>query len=320
MTMGDPNRLAQILMRLARALFAIFAICVVVDSLPIRLIAPEWHFIFAGTLVNFVTIPLVAHALVHLAYYLAPTPRIEKYLTQVGRAAQLAAVGFLLLVPLLAFSSFENANQILEANARQRQFTQRSVAMISKAIQDSSSARDLQLRMVALRGPRIDNDALQIPLPVLKKQVQDAVIQGAARIESQLRNPLSPEYLPLYKQYLRTALLAIASAFGFATLAWWPSKVSVTLSGSLFGRKLSLDPSKLSAALKGKINALKQATQTRFNQSVARKGWRQMKDNQRKSYLQREKEAKRNEAEVRKKRERERREAAKLRKRHDSQR
>ena len=315
--MGDPKRLAEILMRLAGALFAIYAICVVVDSLPIRLRVPEWHFIAASSLVHFVTIPLVAHALVHLAYYLTPTPRIEKFLTQIGKAAQLAALGFLLLLPMLAFSSIENANQVLEGNARQRQFTQRGVAMISKAIQDSSSAQELQARMVALKGPRIANDALQIPLPVLKQQVQVAVKQAAATIESQLRNPLSSEYLPLYKQYLRTALLAIASAFGFATLAWWPSKVKVLLHASLFGRQLSLDPAKLTVAIKTRFKSIKQGLENRSNQAVAREGWKKMKDNQRRIFLEGEKAKKRNEAETRKQRERMKRQAEQRDKRKD---
>ena len=315
--MGDPKRLAEILMRLAGTLFAIYAICVVVDSLPIRLRVPEWHFIAASSLVNFVTIPLVAHALVHLAYYLTPTPRIEKFLTQIGKAAQLAALGFLLLLPMLAFSSFENATQVLEGNSRQRQFTQRGVAMISKAIQDSSSAQELQARMVALKGPRIANDALQIPLPVLKQQVQVAVKQAAATIESQLRNPLSSEYLPLYKQYLRTALLAIASAFGFATLAWWPSKVKVLLHASLFGRQLSLDPAKLTVAIKTRFKSIKQGLENRSNQAVAREGWKKMKDNQRRIFLEGEKAKKRNEAEMRKQRERMKRQAEQRDKRKD---
>jgi len=218
---------------------------------------------------------------------------------------------------MLAFSSFENATQVLEGNSRQRQFTQRGVAMISKAIQDSSSAQELQARMVALKGPRIANDALQIPLPVLKQQVQVAVKQAAATIESQLRNPLSSEYLPLYKQYLRTALLAIASAFGFATLAWWPSKVKVLLHGSLFGRQLSLDPAKLTVAIKTRFKSIKQGLENRSNQAVAREGWKKMKDNQRRIFLEGEKAKKRNEAETRKQRERMKRQAEQRDKRKD---
>ena len=315
--MGDPKRLAEILMRLAGALFAIYVICVVVDCSPIRILAPEWHFIAAASLVNFVTIPLVGHALVHLAYYLTPTPRIEKFLSQIGKAAQLAALGFLLLLPMLAFSSFENATQVLEGNARQRQFTQRGVAMISKAIQDSSSAQELQARMVALKGPRIANDALQIPLPVLKQQVQASVKQAAATIESQLRNPLSAEFLPLYKQYLRTVLLAIASAFGFSTLAWWPTKAGLLLSGSLFGRQFSLDPAKFSVAIKTRFKSIKQGLESRSNQAAAREGFKKMKDNQRRIFLEGEKAKKRNEVEMRKQRERMKRQAEQRDKRKD---
>jgi hypothetical protein len=307
--MGDSKRLAEILMRLSGALFAIYAVCVVVDSLPIRLRAPEWHFIVASSLVNFVTIPLVAHALLQLAYYLTPTPRIEKVLTQVGKASRLAVLGFLLLLPLLAYSSFQNANQVLEGNARQRKFTQRSVELISKAIQDSSSAQELQARMVSLQGPRIANDALKTPLPQLKQQVQAAVKQAAATIETQLRNPLSSEYLPLYKQYLRTALLALASAIGFSALAWWPSKTRPLFSASLFGREFSLNPTKLFAAIKLKTKSVQDTMQNRSNQAVAREGWKKMKDNQKRMHLLREKERKRNEVQMRKLREKLKRES-----------
>ena len=204
-------------------------------------------------------------------------------------------------------------------NARQRQVTRSNVALIDKAIRDSSSAKELQAQMVALKGPRIADDALQIPLPILKNQVQSAVKQAVATIESQFRNPLSSEYLPFYKQYLRTALLALVSAFGFATMAWWPNVSPLLLPWASLSGKTPLGRSKLTAAFESMIQSIMKALEARSRQAQAKKAWKIMKDSQRIAQLQKDKDLKRNEAEMRKHRDRLRRQEILRKKRKNSE-
>ncbi len=221
--MSSAKQLAAMFRNFSTALFGIFIICVVSDNLPLRVLEPSWQFTFAASLVRFVTIAMAGYGFLHLSCYLSPSPRQQDaYLGKVGKMAQMAVIGFLLLIPLIGYSGYSNIRRIDSGNAQQKLLTQRNVTSLVKAINDSATPRQLQAQMVALHGPRISNDALQIPLQTLKAEAISSVKQAQNMIEGSLKGPDSPDYLTLYRQLIRTALLAAVSAFGMASVAWNP--------------------------------------------------------------------------------------------------
>jgi len=296
---GDVGHLVLLLRNLSTALFGIFIVCVVVDNLPLRLLEPAWLYSFAASLVNFVTIPLAGYGFLHLACYLSPTSRQDAYLARIGKMAQMAALGFLLLLPLLAYSGYSNARRIVIGNEQQKRFTQRNVSRLVQAINLAVTPQELQAQMVALQGPRISNDALQVPLQTLKEEARVSVKQAQAVIEARLKSPYSPEFLPLYKQFVRTALLSLVSAFGFAALAWWPGKQNAFSSG-LLGKNLPFGPAWVKCQLAYQLKPLKGILRGLSKRLTRSNRLKRAYDSQRKKNLERQKALKRTQGERRK--------------------
>jgi|688.fasta_scaffold107687_3 hypothetical protein len=287
----------------AKALFIIYAICIIFDSLPVRLTDPSWIYGFATSLVNFSSIPLTAYALLQLAFYLAPSPKLDLTLTRVGKIARFVALGFVLLVPLLGFSLSENTNRMLRSNVAQRRLIQQNLATFTRAIDRSTTPQQLQKEMLALKGPRIADDALGIPLPLLKSQVQASIKQAANTLESNLKSPNSAEFLPFYKQFLRTGFLALASAYGFAKLAWWPSRGDLPLAVILFGTKISLNPTKIKEKLSRAILSLKRSVAEKSRLNASRDASKRSEEIKRKASRDQEMRIKNNQRQAMRKRE-----------------
>ena len=218
----DSNKLAASLLNLAYALFAVFLVIIVVEAFPLRLLDSDWILTLSATLVNAVTIPLVGLGLVHLAVHIASEPRFQLIQRRLGRLASWAAVGFFLLLPLLALLVFLNGQKIERSNAFQKDQIEQKAKQIRKAVVDAQSPKELQSAMVALQGPRIDSADLKQPLPQVKEQILVVIDQARSSFLTQQKGPYAKEYLPVLKQVLRISLLSLVSGFGFAALAWNP--------------------------------------------------------------------------------------------------
>ena len=218
----DSNKLASLLLNLAYALFAVFLVIIVVEAVPLRVFDPDWILTLSATLVNAVTIPLVGLGLVHLAVHIASESRFQLIQRRLSRLASWAAVGFFLLLPLLALLVFLNGQKIERSNAVQKDQIEQKAKQIRKAVVGAQTPKELQSAMVALQGPRIDSADLNQPLPQIKQQILAVIDQARSSFLAQQKGPYAKESLPVLKQVLRIALLSLVSGFGFAALAWNP--------------------------------------------------------------------------------------------------
>jgi len=219
---GDSARL---LADAALALFAIYAVVVVFDNLPPRLADPLWLLGVSTALVNSVSIPLVGVVLLHVAASIAPqTNWIHQRRQRISRFARWAALGFLLLVPLLGFATWRGITNVNTASQNQTAGLTRKANTILAAINNASSPQQLQRSMVLLQGPQLRNEDLALPLPALKKVGTVVVKQALQASLEQLPKPDSSAFKPLYIQTLRTALLSLVSSLAFASLAYDPLK------------------------------------------------------------------------------------------------
>lgn len=218
----DSNKIASLLLNLAYTLFAVFLAIIVVESLPFRLLDPDWILTLSASLVNAVTIPLMGLGLVHLSAHIASEPRFQLIQQRLGRLATGVALGFFLLLPLLGLLTFLNGQKIERANAVQKDQIELKANQIRKAVVDAQSPQELQRAMVALQGPRIENADLNQPLPQIKEQILAVVSQARSNFLTQQKGPYSKEYMPVFRQILRICLLSLISGFGFASLAWNP--------------------------------------------------------------------------------------------------
>lgn len=218
----DSNKLASLLLNLAYALFSVFLVIILVESLPLRLLDPDWILTLSASLVNAVTIPLVGLGLVHLAVHFASEPRFQLIQQRLGRLARWVSLGFVLILPLLVLLTFLNGQKIDRANATQKVQIELKAEQIRKAVATANTPKELQRAMVALQGPQVTPADFNQPLPQIKQQILGVVAQAKSSFLAQQKGPYSKEYVPVFKQILRICLLSLISSFGFASLAWNP--------------------------------------------------------------------------------------------------
>ena len=276
-------------------MFAIYAVVVAFDIFPLRLADPLWLITASSALVNAVSIPLAGVVFLHLAAAIAPyTNWIHQRRQNISRLAAWAALGFLLLLPLLGFATWRGITNVSAASQKQTAGYTRSAQNLLQAIDRAATPRELQQSMVKLQGPQISDQDLNQPLAVLKKAGTLVVKQALAASVSQLPKADSQVYKPLYIQTLRTALLSLVSSIAFAAVVWDPLKRQSLLQ-SLFGKTKDPNRGSFYRSLQKLIGKARDATRKDAQRAeflaILR---RRQKDLDRAKKAQREREMKRN--------------------------
>ena len=134
----------------------------------------------------------------------------------------LVALGYLLLAPLLATANLQRQHsQALASSGGLRRATNQLQSM-RKVLSSASSVSELEQRMTALQGPRLDAADRSLPLPVLRSRMQDLLDQAAARLERARNATPSANPWTLLGDIVRTSVACLALAGGFAGLARRP--------------------------------------------------------------------------------------------------
>jgi len=233
-SIGDKS--ARLILAASYALIAFFVLVNCFDGFPVRLLDPAWIIATASSLSNSVSIPIAGVGLAHVAAALAPlNTTIEQRRRLISRLSALAALGFLLMLPLLGFATWRGVYNVNRGAKLQTKAYNRMAGKLIGAIDVSSSPQDLQKKMVGLKGPQISDRDLERPLAELKqrqKQIIELTLQNSI---NQIPRPTSENFIPLYRQALRSALLSLVGSIAFAALAWNPIKEQSLLS-SLFAK------------------------------------------------------------------------------------
>lgn len=296
------NNVGTILSDIALGLFILYFIFVVADILPIRLLDPLWIITLAGTLCNTATLPLAGLAFLHLAAALNSASRtIEERRILASRLAAWAALGFLLLLPLIGYANWKGIANVRLANQRNIAAVNRKAAELTNQIRQASTAKDLQERMAKSQGPAIPTEALFLPLENLKKQSLLSVQVASKALRNQSVGPFSEGYLPIYKQSLRAMALALGAAFSFAAGAWNP-RTNTTLLASLSSpfKSFTFKPYSIFNILTKKLEDLKRSTSKDAVEAQRLSEWRRRKKESERAKALREREMKRNMAQQKK--------------------
>jgi hypothetical protein len=254
---GDKS--ARLILAASYALIAFFVLVNCFDGFPVRLLDPAWIIATASSLSNSVSIPIAGVGLAHVAAALAPlNTTIEQRRRLISRLSALAALGFLLMLPLLGFATWRGIYNVNRGAKLQTQAYNRMAGKLIGAIDVSSSPQDLQKKMVGLKGPQISDRDLERPLAELKqrqKQIIELTLQNSI---NQIPRPTSENFIPLYRQALRSALLSLVGSIAFAALAWNPIKEQSLLS-SLFAKPPYPNPNRFLMFIKKKLVEFKQS-------------------------------------------------------------
>ena len=204
-------------------LIVLFLTILSTSLLPVRLLDAAWQLRVGGALINASPFPLIGLVLLHVAASLDPQ---DPLLLQRRRlAAQLAsavAIGYLLLAPLLAAANLQRQqSQALATSGGLRRDSER-LQQMRQVVSSSSSIPELEQRLAAVQGPRLDAADRSLPLPVLRSRIASLLDQAAARLERARSSapPASP--WALVGDIVRTSVACLALAAGFAGLARAP--------------------------------------------------------------------------------------------------
>lgn len=204
----------------ALVLFLLFATIVVGSALPPKLLDPAWQIALFSALLNTAGFPLVGMGLLHLAADLDPSnERLWNQRCLCARLAVPVALGFVLLVPLQAFSLWQQSNTVLSGRESQLARGERAITELRQAVDDATSTADLQRRLQALKRKPLSPAELAMPLPMIKLQAKAALDQaGGALLQQRQRLPGGGVFSVLQIS-LRNAVACLALALGFAALA-----------------------------------------------------------------------------------------------------
>lgn len=204
-------------------LIVLFLTILSTSLLPVRLLDAAWQLRVGGALINASPFPLIGLVLLHIAASLDPQ---DLLLLQRRRlAAQLAAavaIGYLLLAPLLATANLQRQqSQALASSSGLRRDSER-LQQMRQVVRSASSILELEQRLAAVKGPRLDAADRSLPLPVLRSRIESVLDQASARLERARSSapPASP--WALLGDIVRTSVACLALAAGFAGLARRP--------------------------------------------------------------------------------------------------
>lgn len=199
-------------------LIALFLTTVAGTLWPLRLLDPGWQLRVGGSLINTSPLALTGLALLHLAAAQDPlAPWLRRRRQLAARLAIGVSLGFLLLVPLLSTAVLRQQAE----QSRSRVVLGRSTAQLQalrQAVVAASSPQDLSQRLAALAATRLDDTALNLPLPQLKQQLLARLDQAAAQLRRARTTTPRPDRWALAGEMLRTALACLALSVGFASL------------------------------------------------------------------------------------------------------
>lgn len=217
----DGNQVAWIVANVAIGLFLFFVVVVAAQILPIRLQDPAWILSSADSLTRFMFLPLVGMLLLRIGAALAvPYRRIHARSRFFSRLALFAAIGYLLLAPLIGFANWRMVRIIQQRQQLQSKRINTNNQLLNQAIDAATSAKDLQLRFQAIGAPPLPEALINQPFVIVKKQAKDFISQAANASKFRATTPASPEVLRIYGQSIQVVLLAMLSAFCFFCTSW----------------------------------------------------------------------------------------------------
>ncbi|MFN9694779.1 MAG: HpsJ family protein [Synechococcaceae cyanobacterium] len=225
----EPTTACRGLSLAGLVLIVVFLTTVATVAFPVRLLNPAWQLRLGGMLINMAPMPLIGLGLLHLAVLLDPLdPLLMRRLRPAAHLGVLVALGYLLLAPLIgnaALAQLRDQVSVRDARLRQASF---NLEQLRQAVSAASSVPDLEARMNALQGPKLDSaDRLQ-PLPRLRTRAYALLDQASEQLSRAKANatPINPwVQLPAIARH---SVASLALALGFAGLAQRPgSEISL---------------------------------------------------------------------------------------------
>jgi hypothetical protein len=227
---------ADILQWVALALFIVFSAILLAAMLPLEILDSRWQVRVISALLSSSSLPLIGVALMLFANYLDDgfSP-LGANIRLLRRLAGLAAIGFLLLIPLQITAGNRLLNQQSGNEIGQLKVLQRA----ADSIRSANNEADLKNALRQLPGAPTNLDRpLGAPLPQVKAALISRLDPAVKRLQNQVEDAKKDRLQKALGIWIRDAGMAAGYAIGFSSLGSFKEQGSL-LRSILPGRRKS---------------------------------------------------------------------------------
>ena len=214
----SATQMADSLQWLSFALILVFLAQIITALFPVALLQPEWMVRFSGSLRGIASLPLMALGLIMLANMIdGKVMPSSSHLRLLRRIASLAAIGFLLLIPLQTYGTVVGIRSQLQQGQAQLN------SLTSAAVLVQNASNEPQLRDAIRAIPGADGVADQ-PLGADIKTIKSALLkklrESTNSFQTQLNDSKTKAIQNIIPPLIRDAIISLAYAIGFAGMGY----------------------------------------------------------------------------------------------------
>jgi hypothetical protein len=214
----SATQMADSLQWLSFALILVFLAQIITALFPVALLQPEWMVRFSGSLRGIASLPLMALGLIMLANMIdGKVMPSSSHLQLLRRIASLAAIGFLLLIPLQTYGTVVGIRSQLQQGQAQLN------SLTSAAVLVQNASNEPQLRDAIRAIPGADGVADQ-PLGADIKTIKSALLkklrESTNSLQTQLNDSKTKAIQDIIPPLIRDAIISLAYAIGFAGMGY----------------------------------------------------------------------------------------------------
>jgi hypothetical protein len=214
----SASQMADSLQWLSFALILVFLTQVITTLFPIALLQPEWMVRFSGSLRGIASLPLMALGLIMLANMIdGKVMPSSSHLKLFRRIASLAAIGFLLLIPLQTYGAVVGIRSQLQQNQAQLN----SLAAAAELVENASDERQLRDAIRAIPGADgVADQPLGADVKTIKSALLNKLRESTAKLQTQLDDSKKKAIANIIPPLIRDAIISLAYAIGFAGMGY----------------------------------------------------------------------------------------------------
>lgn len=222
---SDRESVGRILSRIATALFVVFAAVAISSALPPRLLDSAWQLRVIGALVNNGTIAVLGVVLMWLAGVLHPgSGRLRARRDRISNLAALAALGYLLLIPLQTYAVWKGVNDAGLGQSRQLKTAIDRITVLRQAVRQAGSTAELQARLQALQGPALPQAEAGKSIDAIRPQILAGLETAENTVRQRLGGLPLDRLWQLIQESVRVVVSSVAYAAAFASAGYLPGK------------------------------------------------------------------------------------------------
>jgi hypothetical protein len=218
-------QLVDLLGPAASANLLIYFGAVAAGALPLALLNPFWQLRFIALLVDNGGYALMGFVLIHLAVWFDPEDRrLGLRCNQARSLAVAVTLGFLLLIPLQPWATWNSMAGQVRVQAQERRVVEQQFSSWKRALNGATDVQDLRTRFRALSGPAIGEAESRLPWPQLRQQLLVGLAKARSDALSAHAGPSNVQIWGVVQESLRRMVAAFALALAFAAGAQLPGE------------------------------------------------------------------------------------------------